>query len=416
METRMENRDAFPYLAVVNPLADSQPPPPPPQPFRPGIAREWMLEEGVDFLNHGSFGAVPRVVFDEQTEWRRRVEARPVETLARRGDELIGAAKQAAGAWLGMRPDDFGLVTNATEGVNAVLRSLTLRPGDELLTTTHVYNAVRQAMKYVGGRAGATYREVEVPLPLFAPGEIVDRVTAAISDRTRLLVIDHVTSPTGLIFPVEPIVRACAARGVDVLVDGAHAPAMLPLDVAAVEAAYYAGNLHKWAFAPRGTAFLWVRPDRQKDVHPTVISHRLGEGLAREFGWQGTRDVTAWLTGPRAIRFLADLGEQRVREHNHALAAWAHRLLCTRWGIAPLTPADGSMLGSMATVALPRPFQEMSEPDSQTLQRRLYTDHRFEVPVHRFAGRWVLRVSCQVYNTAAQYERLAEVVGSLSHR
>jgi isopenicillin-N epimerase len=355
-------------------------------------------------------------VFDEQTEWRRRVEARPVEMLARRGDELISAAKGAAGRWLGMRPEDFGLVTNATDGVNAVLRSVTLRPGDELLTTSHVYNAVRQAMKYVAGRAGATYREVDVPLPVSGPGEIVDRVAAGLSDRTRLFVIDHVTSPTALIFPIELVVRACNQRGVDVLVDGAHAPAMLPLNVAGVGAAYYAGNLHKWAFAPRGAGFLWVRPDRQADVHPTVISHRLGEGIAREFAWQGTRDVTAWLTVPRAVSFLADLGEHRVREHNHALALWARELLTARWGVERLSPADGSMLGSMATVPLPGAFQKMSEPHGEALQRRLYSERRFEVPVHRFAGRWVLRVSCQVYNTASQYERLAEVVESLSHR
>jgi isopenicillin-N epimerase len=300
--------------------------------------------------------------------------------------------------------------------VNAVLRSLTLRPGDELLTTTHVYNAVRQAMRYVAGRTGAVYREVDLPLPAAGPAEIVDRVLGALSERTRLLVVDHVTSPTGLIFPVEPIVRACNARGIDVLVDGAHAPAMLPLDVERVGAAYYAGNLHKWAFAPRGAAFLWVRPDRQGDVHPTIISHRLGEGFAREFAWQGTRDVTAWLTVPRAAAFLADLGEQRVRDHNHALAVWAHRLLCDRWGVAPLSPADGSMLGSMAAVALPAGLQDMTDAAGDAFQRRLYSEHRFEVPVHRFTGRWVLRVSCQVYNAPGQYERLADVVNTLARR
>jgi isopenicillin-N epimerase len=392
------------------------PNPNPPAPIRPGIAAEWMLEEHVDFLNHGSFGAVPRVVFDEQTEWRRRVEARPVETLARRGDELTGVAKEAVGRWLGMRPEDFGLVTNASDGVNAVLRSLEFQPGDELVTTNHVYNAVRQAMRYVGGRAGASYREVEVPLPVTGPEEVAERVIAGLSDRTRLLVIDHVTSPSALIFPVDPIVHECNKRGVDVLVDGAHAPAMLPLDVGRIGAAYYAGNLHKWAFAPRGAAFLRVRPDRQADIHPTVISHRLGEGIAREFGWQGTRDVTAWLTAPRAVAFLAELGEQRVREHNHALAVWAHQMLCDRWGVDPLSPIEGSMRSSMATVTLPGGLQGMTDADGEAFQRRLYTAHRFEVPVHQFAGRWVLRVSCQVYNLAAQYERLADVVNGLAGR
>jgi isopenicillin-N epimerase len=398
----------------VQPPRHNEDPLPPPAPFRAGIESEWLLEEGVDFLNHGSFGAVPRAVFDEQAEWRRRVEARPVETLARRGDELIGVAKAAVGGWLGMRPGDFGLVTNATEGVNAVLRSLDLKPGDELLTTTHVYNAVRQATKYVAGRAGGVYREVDVPLPVTGPDDIVDAVIGGLSDRTRLLVIDHVTSPTALIFPVERIVRECGRRRIDVLIDGAHAPAMLPLNVEHIGATWYAGNLHKWAFAPRGAAFLWVRPDRQSEIHPTIISHRLGEGFAREFGWQGTRDVTAWLSVPRAISFLAELGEQRVREHNHALAAWAHRMLCRRWDATPLSPLDGAMLGSMATVALPAALQDMSDAEGEALQRRLYSQHRIEVPVHRFSGRWVLRVSCQVYNAARHYERLAEVVSSLA--
>lgn len=387
---------------------------PPPAPLRAALAAEWMLEAGVDFLNHGSFGAVPHRVFDAQTEWRRRIEAAPVEMLARRGDELIAAAKEAAGAWLGMRPEDFGLVTNATEGVNAVLRSLRIEAGDELLTTSHVYNAVRQAMRHVAGRAAATYREIDIPLPVSGADEVAERVLAGLSERTRLLVVDHVTSPTALIFPVERIVRACAEGGVDVLVDGAHAPAMLPLDVASIGAAYYAGNLHKWAFAPRGAAFLWVRPDRQAGVHPTIISHRLGEGFAREFSWQGTRDVSAWLTVPRAIAFLADLGERRVRQHNHDLAVWAHRLLSDRWGVAPLSPADGLLLGSMATLALPGNLSEMSEAECDALQQRLYAEHRVEVPLPRLGNRTLLRVSCQVYNTAKQYERLADVVAGLA--
>ena len=385
----------------------------PPEPFGRAVGAQWLLEEGVAFLNHGSFGAVPRVVFEEQTAWRRRIEERPVETLARRGNELIAAAKESVGAWLGMRPDDFGLVTNATEGVNAVLRSLELRPGDELLTTSHVYNAVRQAMKYVAGRAGATYREVDVPLPVDSPRRVAESVVGALRDRTRLVMIDHVTSPTGLVFPIEPIIRACGERGIDVLVDGAHAPAMLPLDVQDLGATYYAGNLHKWAFAPRGAAFLWVTPEKQQMIHPTIISHRLGEGFAREFSWQGTRDVSAWLSVPKAIGFLAGLGEERVRRHNHALAAWAHRMLCARWGVAPLTPSDGSMLGSMATVSLPGRLASMTEPEGEALQRELYRTHRIEVPLHRFAGHWRLRVSCQVYNDAGQYERLAEVVERL---
>jgi isopenicillin-N epimerase len=371
-----------------------------------------MLEPGVDFLNHGSFGAVPRVVFEAQTEWRRKIEAAPVEVIARRRLELIEAAKEPVGRGLGMKPADFGLVTNATEGVNAVLHSLRFSPGDELLTTTHVYNAVRQAMKFTCARTGATYREAGVPMPVRSPADLVDAVVGAVSDRTRLVVIDHVTSPTATIFPVEQIVRGCAARGVDVLIDGAHAPGMIPLDIESIGAAYYAGNLHKWAFAPRGAAFLWVRPDRQAAIHPAVISHHYGEGFASEFSWQGTRDLSAWLAAPTALEFTRRLGGDAVREHNHAMAIWAHRLLCERLeGAGPVSPLDGSMLGSMAAVKLPDGLAALTEPQLMSLQQTLYTRHRVEVPLMRLDLQTVLlRVSSQAYNTPAQYERVVEVM------
>ena len=368
----------------------------------------------MDFLNHGSFGAVPRVVFDEQTEWRRRIEAAPVEVISRRRLGLIDAAKRPVGAWLGMRPADFGLVTNATEGVNAVLHSLRFAAGDELLTTTHVYNAVRQAMQFTATRCGADYREVDVPLPVRSSEEIVERVIGGLSDRTRLLVIDHVTSPTALVFPVDRIIRECASRDVDVLIDGAHAPGMLPLDVEKLGAAYYAGNLHKWCFAPRGTGFLWVRPDRQPDVHPAVISHHYGEGFGREFTWQGTRDLSAWGALPRAVEFTRALGADRVRGHNRDMAVWAHQWLCERLNVRePISPLDGSLLGSMAAVPLPDHVAALEDRKLEAVQQLLYTDYRLEVPLMRFGRHLLLRVSCQLYNTPDQYKRAGHIAATL---
>ena len=390
----------------------------PPEPLRDNLASEWMLEPGVDFLNHGSFGAVPRVVFEEQTEWRRRIEAAPVEVIARRRLELIDAAKEPVGRWLGMRSEDFGLVTNATEGVNAVLHSLRFEPGDELLTTSHVYNAVRQAMKFTCARSGATYREAYVSPIVCHPDDIVDDVMNEVTDRTRLVVLDHVTSPTATIFPVEQITAACNARGVDVLIDGAHAPGMIPLNIERIGAAYYAGNLHKWALAPRGAAFLWVRPDRQEGIHPAIISHHYNEGFCREFSWQGTRDLSAWLAVPRALEFTKQLGGDAVREHNHAMAVWAHQWLDERLNLPHnLTPLDGSMIGSMAAVELPEHFASLSDAQLESLQQTLYTRHRVEVPLMRLDAETVLlRVSCQVYNTPAQYERVAEVIREIGGR
>src|SRR5258706_5541359 len=300
----------------------------PPSPLRPGLRAQWLLDDRTTFLNHGSFGAMPRCVFDEQNRWRQRIEAEPVELLGRGAPELIAAAKQPIGQWLGMRNEDFGFVTNATEGINAVLHSLELHAGDELLTTTHVYNAVRQSMRHIANLAASSYREIDLPLSVLSPAEITRVIVNALSARTRLVVIDHVTSPTSLIFPVEQIVAACAQRGVDVLIDGAHAPGMLPLNVAQIGAAYYAGNLHKWTCGPKGSGFLWARPDRQARVHPVAVSHLFGQGFAREFSWQGARGLSTWLAVPRALEFMAELGWERVRSPNHAKANWVQQMLC----------------------------------------------------------------------------------------
>ena len=377
-----------------------------------------MLRPDITFLNHGSFGAVPRKVFEAQTQWRERIEAEPVELLGRRGVELLDAAKQPLAQLLRMSIDDFGLVTNATEGINAVLRALPReRDGrDELLTTTHVYNAVRKAMQFVDERDGMTYREIDVPLPVSSPDDIASYVIGGLSERTRLLVIDHVTSPTALIFPVKQIATECARRGIDVLIDGAHAPGMLDLDVPGIGAAYYAGNLHKWCCAPKGSGFLWVRRDRQKDVHPLIISHHLGEGFKAEFGWQGTRDVSAWLTIPAALQSMNELGWKTVRSHNHALATWANAMLASRLKLPNLSPLDGSLLGSMASFPLPPPLHTMSESQIAQVQQRSYDEYRVEMPLMLWQRRYYFRVSCQVYTTAQDLLRAAEVVEKLASR
>jgi isopenicillin-N epimerase len=386
---------------------------PPPTPLAPDLRSYFQLAPGLTFLNHGSFGATPRAVSATADGWRRRVEAEPVELLARRWPELVAAAKAPVAAFLEADPGCLGFVTNATEGVNAVLRSTTLSPGDELLTTTHVYHAVRQAMRCVAAAAGATCREVDVPLPVASAGGVSGPLAAAIGDRTRLVVVDHVTSPTGLVFPVEAIADACKARGVDLLVDGAHAPGMLPLDLTRLGergVSYYAGNLHKWCCAVKGTAFLWARADRAADVHPAVVSHWYGDGMSAEFHWQGTRDPAGWLTAPDALAFLGHLGWDAVRGHNHDMGVWAHAMLCERFGVEPVSPIDGSLLGSLATVPLPPSLDAMDDARHAELQQSLYTDHRIEVPLVSWGSRRFLRVSCQVYNEPAEYEHLADVV------
>lgn len=352
------------------------------------------------------------MVSEAQQRWRERIEARPIELIDRRRDDLLSDAKAAVAQFVGVQPQDFGFVTNATGGVNAVLQSLAFEPGDELLTVNHVYNAVRQAMRHVAERSGAKVIELPIPLPVQSPQQLVDTIAAGLTDRTKLVVVDHITSPTALIFPVKQIIELCEQRGIDVLFDGAHAPGMVDLDIASLGAAYYSANLHKWACAPMGTAMLWVRPDKQAAIHPTTISHFYGEGLAAELSWQGTRDMSGWFAAPDAIAYFEQYGWDRVREHNHQMATWVQRMLCEHWasiGVEPTTPLDGSMIGSMTTLRLPERMRDVCETPIG-LHDRLYDEFALEVPIFDWDDAWWIRASCQIYNTPDDYEKLADAV------
>lgn len=379
-----------------------------PEPIGADLLSHWRLDPSVTYLDHGHFGATPRVVLEAQCAWRDRLETSPVEWIERRRDELLGPARAAVGAFIGADPQDLGFVTNTTGGVNAIVRSLRFEPGDQLLTTTHVYNAVRQTMRHVADRAGATHVEAPIPFPIESPQSVIDAVDHALTDRTRIVVIDHVASPTALVFPIESVIKMCAERGVDVIVDGAHAPGMVDLDVQRLGPAYYVGNLHKWVCAPKGSAFLWARRDKQQGIHPTTISHFLDQGFAREFGWQGTRDISAWLSVPEAIEFMNGFKWERVRRHNHELATWVHALLADGWGTGTTSPPDGSMLGAMVTLLLPEGVRRYAS--AAALGAELFERHRIEVPIIEWDDRWWVRCSCQIYNTAEQYERLREAV------
>jgi len=383
---------------------------PPPSPLRKNLRAEFLIDPDLAFLNHGSFGALPRVVFEEQTRWRLRIEADPIEILGRQAPKLIEEAKASVGDWLGMKTVDFGLVTNATEGINCVLRSLTFSAGDELLTTNHVYNAVRQAMKFAAARSGAAYREVNIPLPVSSPKAIEETILGAITSRTKLLVVDDITSPTALVFPIENILAQCEQRGVDVLIDGAHGPGMLARNIEKLSPAYYSGNLHKWACAPKGSAFLWVRKNRQVGIHPLVVSHFFDQGLSQEFGWQGTRDIASWLSVPRAIRYMADIGWDRIMTHNHAMAVWANRMLCAQWKVESISPIDGSMLGSMTTAPLPPPLDRMTLAEAEKMQRRMHDDFRIEAPLMTWSGLNYVRPCFQIYTIAEDVQRLADCI------
>jgi isopenicillin-N epimerase len=384
------------------------------------LAALWPLDPSVVFLNHGSFGACPTEVLRHQATLRAEMEAEPVRFLSRELDGRLDVARQALAAFIGADADDLAFVTNATGGVNAVLRSLAFVPGDELLTTDHAYGACRNTLDFVASRSGAHLVIVQIPFPLASPDAAVDAVLSRVTSRTRLALLDHITSPTAVILPIERLVRELAGRGVDVLVDGAHAPGMVPLDLNALGAAYYSGNCHKWLCAPKGSAFLWVRRDRQRDVRPLTISH--GASVTRaersrfrlEFDWTGTSDPTAWLTVPRAIEYLGSLvpgGWPALMARNHALALEARRLVCAAAGTPPPCPDD--MVGSLASIVLPDgPTRDIGWRRPDPIQRRLFNGWGIEVPVMSWpaAPRRLVRISAQLYNRLDHYATLADAV------
>src|SRR5438094_3898538 len=389
------------------------------------LARLWMLDPAVTFLNHGSFGACPRPVLDVQQRLRERLERQPVQFLVRDLEVLLDDARRALAAFLGADTAGLVFVPNATTGVNAVLRSLALAPGDELLVTDHAYNACRNALAFVAAASRARVVVAPVPFPLASADAVVEAVLGRVTPRTRLALLDHVTSPTGLVLPVEQLVRELAARGVDTLVDGAHAPGMLPLDLRALGAAYYAGNCHKWLCAPKGAGFLHLRRDRRDRVRPVVISHGANSPrtdrsrLLLEFDWTGSHDPTPSLSVPEAIRFLNGLlpgGWPELMARNRALALEARRILCDALDAMP--PAPEEMVGALAAVPLPdgadAPLRSPLYVDP--LQDVLLERYGIEVPIVPWPAppKRLVRVSCQAYNAREDYERLARALRELT--
>lgn len=391
------------------------------------LARAWTLDPAVTFLNHGSFGATPRAVLEAQSQWRARMEADPVRFLAQELEGHLDAARSELARFLGANGDDLAFMPNATAGTNTVLASLRFAAGDELLVTDHSYNAAKNALEAVAERLGARPVVVEVPFPGTTPGDVHERIMAAVTPRTRLALIDHVTSPTALIFPVEELIAELSARGIQTLIDGAHAPGMLELEIASLGADYYAGNCHKWLCAPKGSGFLWVRPERQAQIRPLAISHganspRTDRSRFRlEMDWTGTADPSAYLAVADAIRFGASLvpgGWDELRHRNRALALGARDRLCAALEIDP--PAPDEMIGSMASVPLPfetGPGAVQGVDLADPLHDLLLDEHGIQVVTtpwpQRPAGlawRRLVRISAAPYNSPDDYRRLADVL------
>jgi isopenicillin-N epimerase len=384
------------------------------------MKEHWLLDPTVAYLNHGSFGATPKVVLEKQQELQRRMEKEPVLFLVRELEPLLDAVRTDLGRLVGARLEDLAFVPNATSGVNAVLRSLEFSSRDELLVTTQEYNACRNVLDYIASRSGARVRTIDVPFPIRSPQEVIDAVMRNVTSATRLLLIDHITSQTALIIPVQQIVAELNARGIDTLIDGAHVAGQIPVDIRAIGCAYYTGNLHKWVCAPKGAAFLYVREDRRENIHPIVISHGLNSKRTDrsrfhlEFDWPGTFDPCAFLAAGESLRFMPTLvpgGWPEIMRRNHELALRARDILCRALKIG--APAPDAMLGSMAAVPIPdgEPDDKAS-PFGDPLQDALFDQFRIEVPVMPWPSppKRLLRVSAQLYNSLNEYEKLADAL------
>jgi isopenicillin-N epimerase len=376
----------------------------------------WGLDPPVAYLNHGSFGACPRAVLEFQTALQRELEHEPCDFLSAGFQKRIDTAREQVAAFLGADPADLVFVTNSTAGVNAVLRSLHFTAADEILMTTHTYNACRLTIEFVAARTGVKVVVADLPFPLQSEEELIAPILERVSPRTRLALLDHISSPTALVMPIARLVGELNARAVDTLVDGAHAPGQVPIDLSALNAAYYTGNAHKWLCAPKGAAILHVRRDRQAELHPTVISHGYPTGFHAEFDWTGTCDPTPWLCIPECIRYLGGLlpgGWPELMAVNHALALQARALLMTAFN-SP-APCPETMIGSMASLPLPLPAKG-SPADGLTMEQLhdWFRERGVETWLH---GRPipVLRLSCQLYNRIEEFKNLARLFAQALH-
>lgn len=385
----------------------------------------FLLDPQVIFLNHGSFGACPRPVFEAYQNWQLELERQPVEFLGRRAAGLLDAARAELAAYLGAQADDLFFVTNTTNGMNIVARSLRLQPGDEILGTDHEYGAIDRTWQFVTMKTGAVYVRQPIDLPYESDAAMIERLWQAVTPRTRVIAISHITSPTALTFPVAEICRRAREAGIITVIDGAHVPGQMALNLDALGADYYTGNCHKWLCAPKGSAFLHVRREHHATIEPQVISWGWlppwGDDGSTVYGsffdgapvstlvqhnqWQGTRDIAAYLTVPAAIEFQAQHNWDDVRRECHALARETGERVAALTGMPVAVPDDAHV----QMMVLPLPL----DTDVFALGRRLYSEYRIEIPAIMWNDRPHLRVAIQGYNTRADADALLAALEKL---
>jgi isopenicillin-N epimerase len=366
---------------------------------------EWDLDPDFLTVNHGSFGATPKAVLAAQRAWQVQLERQPSRFMSTVYPTAIRDAANKTAAFLNVNGNDLAFVDNATTGCNAVLRSLTFRGGDEILILSHAYGAVRNTVRYVAEQSGAKIVEAIIPFPDPTEDSLVAAVAAGITPRTRLAVIDHITSGSAIVLPVQLIAEVCHNAGIRILVDGAHAPGQTDLDLAAINADWYVGNCHKWLCAPKGCAFLHAQPSAQAGLHPGSISHGLGNSFLAEFDWTGTTDPSRFLAVTAALDFHQRLGGAKLRQRNKSLAAEGATLISQRLNTQVGT--RGGQAGAMATVRLP---VDDPTPDHAWAIRTWLMQAGTDAPVHALDGALWLRLSAFAYNEPDDYLRLADRV------
>lgn len=394
--------------------------------FARGMAPHWDIDPALTFLNHGSYGSTPRVTLQAQAAIRARMEREPVRFFKADLERLLDGVREKLGSFVNARPQDLAPFCNATVAICTVLANTQLRAGDEILVTDHEYSSGINELERICARTGARVVTAVIPFPIRTPDQVVEAVMSQVSSKTRLVMISQVTSATSLIFPVEPIVRQLRERGIDVLVDGAHGPGQIAVDIRRLDPTYYVGSLHKWSCGPKGTGFLYVHPDKQKGFRPVCLSSRANKVrpertlFLRDYDYMGTDDYTGILAAPTAIEFMGGLlpgGWTEVMSRNHELILKGREIV--RRGLSALfpceTPAPDSMIGSMATLILPEPAPEFANRPTlydDALQDVLMDKHKVAVPIWRWGpqNKRVVRISAQLYNHLAQYERLADAL------
>ena len=379
------------------------------------LKNDFLLDPEITFLNHGSFGACPKPVFDVYQEWQRELERRPVDFLGRRAIPLLAESREKLAEYLNCDADDLVYFPNPTTAINMVVRNLDLQPGDEILTTDHEYGAMDRTWRYYCTKAGARYLQHHVPLPVKTHAEFVENFWANVTPKTRVIFFSHITSPTALIFPAEEICRRAREAGILCIVDGAHAPGQIPLDISALNADIYTGACHKWMLAPKGAAFLYARREVQTWLDPLVISwgydSEPGFGSGKKFidyhEWQGTRDLAAFLSVPAAIDYQRkqDWGQVRTRCRN--LLGVAQAEIQSLTGLPPICPHPSAWQGQMAAIPLP------DNIDGVLLQKHLYDKYHIEIPHTKWCEQSFLRLSIQGYNTAEDVDMLVKALNEL---